>query len=91
MTVYRRIVLDVAADDYGDPNNVELLPAILTTLGAIETAFIGGTGIQIINMDERPLELIEAAPEPANGPDDGFTFPETFQSEAGSGSSSIEC
>lgn len=85
MTVYRRIVLDVAADDYGDPNNVELLPAILTTLGAIETVFIGGTGIQIINMDERPLELIEAAPEP-----DGFTFPATFQPSE-SEPSSTEC
>jgi len=58
--IYRRITLDVASD--GD-ESYELLPAILTTLGAVETPYIGGTGILILNLDETPLQLREQ-PQP---------------------------
>ncbi len=58
--IYRRITLDVASD--GD-ESYELMPAILTTLGAVETPYIGGTGIMIINLDETPLQLRET-PQP---------------------------
>ena len=58
--IYRRITLDVASD--GD-ESYELRPAILTTLGAVETPYIGGTGIMIINLDETPLQLRET-PQP---------------------------
>jgi|TARA_Y100000310_G_scaffold155748_2_gene155214 hypothetical protein len=54
MTIYRRFVLDVACEcEEAD----ELTPALLTTLGAIETPFIGGTGMQILSLDEKPGEL----------------------------------
>ena len=54
MRLYRRITLDVAAEGgVGD----ELLPAIMTTLGLLETPFIGGTGIQVMDMDEQRLLL----------------------------------
>ena len=58
--IYRRITLDVAFD--GD-ESYELMPAILTTLGAVESPYIGGTGIMIINLDETPLQLRET-PQP---------------------------
>ena len=58
--IYRRITLDVASD--GD-ESYELMPAILTTLGADETPYSGGTGIMIINLDETPLQLRET-PQP---------------------------
>ena len=58
--IYRRITLDVASD--GD-ESYELMPAILTTLGAVESPYIGGTGIMIINLDETPLQLRET-PQP---------------------------
>ena len=54
MKLYRRITLDVTAD--GDPDT-ELLPAIVTTLGLLETPFIGGTGIQVMDIDEQRLML----------------------------------
>ena len=49
MTVYRRFILDVACEC---EETDELAPALLTTLGAIETPFIGGTGMQILSLDE---------------------------------------
>jgi hypothetical protein len=58
--IYRRITLDVACDIDED---AELMPAILTTLGAVETPYIGGTGIMILNLDETPLQLREQ-PQP---------------------------
>ena len=54
--IYRRITLDVACDIDED---AELMPAILTTLGAVETPYIGGTGILITDIDETPLRLEE--------------------------------
>ena len=57
--IYRRVTLVVASDDYGDPDNLELVPAILTTLGTVETPYIGGTGILVLDIDEVPLHLAE--------------------------------
>ena len=54
MNLYRRITLDVTAEGEADD---ELLPAIMTTLGLLETPFIGGTGIQVMDMDEQRLIL----------------------------------
>lgn len=56
--IYRRIVLDVASE--GDEDQ-ELLPAILVTAGAVESPFIGGTGIQIIDTTEIALKLVPQA------------------------------
>jgi hypothetical protein len=53
--IYRRITLDVAYD--GDESN-ELMPGILTTIGAVESPWIGGTGIQLLDVSEEPLLLI---------------------------------
>ena len=64
--IYRRITMDVACDiDWPEDVNTdaELLPAILTTLGAVETPYIGGTGILILSLDETPLQLREQ-PQP---------------------------
>jgi len=58
--IYRRITIDVACDIDED---AELLPAILTTLGAVETPYIGGTGILILSFNETPLQLREQ-PQP---------------------------
>jgi len=52
--LYRRITLDVTME--GDLDD-ELLPAIMTTLGLLETPFIGGTGIQVMDIDEQRLML----------------------------------
>lgn len=52
--IYRRITMDVA---YDIDEDAELLPAILTTLGAVETPYIGGTGILIIHFNETRLRL----------------------------------
>ena len=54
MNLYRRITLDVTAEGGMDD---ELLPAIMTTLGLLETPFIGGTGIQVMDIDEQRLML----------------------------------
>lgn len=53
--IYRRITLDVAYD--GDEAN-ELMPGILTTLGAVESPWIGGTGMQLLDVNEEPMLLI---------------------------------
>ena len=54
MNLYRRITLDVTAEgEYDD----ELLPAVMTTLGLLETPFIGGTGIQVMDVSEERLLL----------------------------------
>ena len=57
MTVYRRLTFIVADMNVDEP--VELLPAVLTTMGAVESPFIGGTGIMLIDVDEVPLTLSE--------------------------------
>ena len=80
MTIYRRLTFIVAAMDCDEP--AELMPAVLTTMGAVETPFIGGTGIMLIDVDEVPLSLSEIeVPVPLAAQAEVFEFPETFQSE----------
>ena len=80
MTIYRRLTFIVAAMDCDEP--AELMPAVLTTMGAVETPFIGGTGIMLIDVDEVPLSLSEIeVPVPLAANADVYEFPETFQSE----------
>ena len=80
MTIYRRLTFVVAAMDCDESD--ELLPAVLTTMGAVETPFIGGTGIMLIDVAEVPLSLSEIeVPVPLAANADVYEFPETFQSE----------
>ena len=80
MTVYRRLTF-VVADMNADESD-ELMPAVLTTMGAVESPFIGGTGIMLIDVDEVPLTLSEIeVPVPLAAQADVYEFPETFQSE----------
>ena len=80
MTIYRRLTFVVAAMDCDESD--ELLPAVLTTMGAVATPFIGGTGIMLIDVDEVPLSLSEIeVPVPLAANADVYEFPETFQSE----------
>ena len=80
MTIYRRLTFVVAAMDCDESD--ELMPAVLTTMGAVETPFIGGTGIMLIDVDEVPLTLSEIeVPVPLAAQAEMFEFPETFQSE----------
>ena len=80
MTVYRRLTF-VVADMNADESD-ELMPAVLTTMGAVESPFIGGTGIMLIDVDEVPLTLSEIeVPVPPAANADVYEFPETFQSE----------
>jgi hypothetical protein len=82
MTVYRRLTFIVA--DMNADESDELMPAVLTTMGAVETPFIGGTGIMLIDVDEVPLSLSEIeVPVPLAANADLYEFPETFQSEDG--------
>ena len=79
MTIYRRLTFVVAAMDCDEP--AELLPAVLTTMGAVESPFIGGTGIMLIDVDETPLTLSDIeAPVPLAALSDVAEFPATFQS-----------
>ena len=60
----------------------ELMPAVLTTMGAVETPWIGGTGIMLLDIGEAPLTLSEIeVPVPLAAQAEVFEFPETFQSE----------
>ena len=80
MTIYRRLTFIVAAMDCDEP--AKLMPAVLTTMGAVESPFIGGTGIMLIDVDEVPLSLSEIeVPVPLAANADVYEFPETFQSE----------
>lgn len=80
MTIYRRLTLIVA--DMSDDEDAELMPAVLTTLGAVETPFIGGTGIMLIDVDETALALSEIeAPVPLIAQADALAFPQTFGSD----------
>ena len=80
MTIYRRLTFIVA--DMNADESDELMPAVLTTMGAVETPFIGGTGIMLIDVDEVPLSLSEIeVPVPLAAQAEVFEFPETFQSE----------
>ena len=78
-TVYRRLTFVVAAMDSDE--DVELMPAVLTTMGAVETPFIGGTGIMLIDVDEVPLTLSEIEmPVPLAAQGEVVEFPATFSS-----------
>ena len=85
MTIYRRLTFIVAAMDCDESD--ELLPAVLTTMGVVETPFIGGTGIMLIDVDETPLSLSEIEmPIPPVAQDTSVEFPATFSSaEDGTG------
>ena len=77
MTIYRRLTFVVAAMDCDESD--ELLPAVLTTMGAVETPFIGGTGIMLIDVDEVPLTLSEIeGPVPLAAQGEVVEFPATF-------------
>ena len=77
MTIYRRLTFVVAAMDCDESD--ELLPAVLTTMGAVESPFIGGTGIMLIDVDETPLSLSEIeVPVPLAAQADVVEFPATF-------------
>ena len=79
MTIYRRLTF-VVADMNADESD-ELMPAVLTTMGAVETPFIGGTGIMLIDVDEVPLTLSEIeTPVPLAAQSEVFEFPDTFSS-----------
>ena len=76
-TVYRRLTFIVAYMDSDE--DVELMPAGLITMGAVETPFIGGTGIMLIDVDEVPLTLSEIeVPVPLAAQADVVEFPATF-------------
>ena len=74
---YRRLVFDVAC--HGEWQ--ELMPAVLTTMGAVETPFIGGTGIMIVAMYEKPMVFEEMPDVPLVVNADVFEFPATFGTE----------
>ena len=73
---YRRLTFDVAAHGEWE----ELMPAVLTTMGAVETPFIGGTGIMVIDIDEKPMVFEEMPEVPLVSNAEIFEFPETFGS-----------
>lgn len=80
MTIYRRLTFVVAAMNAAESD--ELMPAVLTTMGAVETPWIGGTGIMLLDIGEAPLTLSEIeVPVPLAAQAEVFEFPETFQSE----------
>ena len=74
---YRRLVFDVAC--HGEYE--ELLPAVLTVMGAVETPYIGGSGIMIVAMDEKPMVFEEMPDVPLVVNADVFEFPATFGTE----------
>ena len=79
MTIYRRLTFIVADMNVGE--DAELMPAVLTTMGAVESPFIGGTGIMLIDVDEVPLTLSEIEmPIPPVAQDTSVEFPATFSS-----------
>jgi hypothetical protein len=79
MTIYRRLTFIVA--DMSDDEDVLLMPAVLTTLGAVGTPWIGGTGIMLLDIDESPLSLSEIeVPVPLVAQADVVEFPATFAS-----------
>ena len=79
MTIYRRLTFIVANGT--DDESYQLMPAVLTTMGAIETPFIGGTGIMILDRHEASLTLADIeTPVPLAAQAEVFEFPETFSS-----------
>ena len=79
MTIYRKLTLIVA--DMTVDEDAELMPAVLTTLGAVGTPWIGGTGIMLLDIDETPLALSDIeVPVPLVAQDTSVEFPATFSS-----------
>lgn len=79
MTIYRRLTFIVA--DGSDDESLQLMPAVLTTMGAIETPFIGGTRIMVLDKHEASLTLADIeVPVPLAAQAEVFEFPETFSS-----------
>ena len=74
---YRRLTFDVAAHGEWE----ELMPAVLTTMGAVETPFIGGTGIMIVAIDEKEMVFEEMPEVPLVANADVYEFPSTFGTE----------
>lgn len=61
----------------------ELMPLVLTTMGAVGTPWIGGTGIMLLDVDEVPLALSDIeVPVPLAAQAEVFDFPETFSSSS---------
>ena len=79
MTIYRKLTFIVA--DMTVDEDAELMPAVLTTLGAVGTPWIGGTGIMLLDIDETPLALSDIEiPVPLVAQADVVEFPATFAS-----------
>ena len=79
MTIYRKLTFVVA--DMTVDEDAELMPAVLTTLGAVGTPWIGGTGIMLLDIDETPLTLSDIeVPVPLVAQDTSVEFPATFSS-----------
>jgi len=79
VTIYRRLTFIVA--DGSDDESLQLMPAVLTTMGAIETPFIGGTRIMVLDKHEASLTLADIeVPVPLATQAEVFEFPETFSS-----------
>ena len=77
MTIYRKLTFIVA--DMTVDEDAELMPAVLSTLGAVGTPWIGGTGIMLIDVDETPLALSDIeVPVPLVAQADVVEFPATF-------------
>ena len=79
MTIYRKLTFIVA--DMNVDEDAELMPAVLSTLGAVGTPWIGGTGIMLLDIDETPLTLSDIeVPVPLVAQDTSVEFPATFSS-----------
>tara|TARA_R110000751_G_scaffold33994_1_gene84531 strand:- start:114 stop:362 length:249 start_codon:yes stop_codon:yes gene_type:complete len=79
VTIYRKLTFIVA--DMTVDEDAELMPAVLTTLGAVGTPWIGGTGIMLLDIDETPLALSDIEiPVPLVAQADVVEFPATFAS-----------
>jgi len=79
LTIYRRLTFVVA--DMNRTEEEELMPLVLTTMGAVETPWIGGTGIMLLDIGEVPLTLSDIeVPIPLAAQAEVFEFPETFSS-----------
>ena len=84
MTIYRKLTFIVA--DMTVDEDAELMPAVLTTLGAVGTPWIGGTGIMLLDIDETPLALSDIeVPVPLVAQADVVEFPQTFGSDSDEG------
>jgi hypothetical protein len=84
VTIYRKLTFIVA--DMTVDEDAELMPAVLTTLGAVGTPWIGGTGIMLLDIDETPLALSDIeVPVPLVAQADVVEFPQTFGSDSDKG------